>query len=161
MKAVRKSKYADKIQLFFAGNGPLLERIEKYGRRYLKNPPVINFYPREELVKTINFCDLYCHPAEIEIEAIACLEAISCGLVPVIANSPRCATKAFAIDERCLFNVNDSGDLAKKIDYFIEHPKEKAALSERYLSESVTFDQEHCMDMMEQMLLDQIKKKDA
>ena len=79
----------------------------------------------------------------------------------MIANSPRCATKAFALDEKCLFNVNDSDDLAKKIDYFIEHPEEKAALRERYLSESVTFDQEHCMDMMEQMLLEQTKKKDA
>ena len=159
MKAVRKSKYADRIQLFFAGNGPLLERIKAYGEKHLKNPPVIGFYSREELVKIINFCDLYCHPAEIEIEAIACLEAISCGLVPVIANSPRCATKAFALDERCLFEVNNPDDLAKKIDYFIEHPEEKAALRERYLSESVTFDQRHCMDMMERMLLDQIKEK--
>lgn len=161
MKAVRKSKYADKIQLFFAGNGPLLDKIEKYGKKHLKNPPVIGFYSRAELVDIINFCDLYCHPAEIEIEAIACLEAIACGLVPVIANSPRCATKAFALDERCLFEVNNPDDLAKKIDYFIEHPEEKAALRERYLSESVTFDQKHCMDMMEQMLLDQISKKDA
>ena len=74
--------------------------------------------------------DLYCHPAEIEAEAISCIEAIACGKVPIIANSPRCATKAFAVDERSLFKVNDSKDLARKIDHFIEHPEEIKELSE-------------------------------
>jgi hypothetical protein len=65
------------------------------------------------------------HPAEIEIEAIACLEAITCGLVHVIANSPRCATKAFAMGNNNLFENKNSDDLASKIDYWIENPKEK------------------------------------
>ena len=161
MKAVEMSKYADRIQLFFAGQGPKYRKIRAYGAKHLKNPPVIDFYSRADLVKLINCCDLYCHPAEVEIEAIACLEAICCGLVPLIADSPRCATKAFALDERSLFRVNDSRDLAEKIDYFIEHPEEKAQLRELYLRESRAFDQEHCMHMMEQMLMDQTKGSDT
>ena len=154
IKAVAESKYADRIQLFFAGNGPTEKRVMRMGEKRLPNAPVIGFYSREELVGLINSCDLYCHPAEVEIEAIACLEAICCGLVPVIADSPKCATKNFALDGRCLFKVNDSADLAKKIDYFIEHPEERAALRERYLRESASFDQRTCMEQMEQMLLD-------
>ena len=161
MKAVERSRYADRIQLFFAGQGPKLEQVRAYGEKHLTNPPVIRFYSRDELLRVINFCDLYCHPAEIEIEAIACLEAICCGLVPVIANSPRCATKSFALDERSLFRVNESADLAKKIDYFIEHPDEKAQLRERYLRESECFDQTHCMRMMERMLLETVDTKRA
>ena len=92
----------------------------------------------------------------MEIEAIACLEAIRCGLVPLIADSPRCATKAFALDPRCLFRVGDSRDLARKLDYFIEHPEEVEKLRALYLKEGRAFDQEACMDRMEQMLLDQI-----
>lgn len=158
LRAVERSKYADKIQLFFAGSGPKYKKIKSYGEKHLKNPPVIDFYSRHDLVDLINFCDLYCHPAEIEIEAIACLEAICCGLVPLIANSPRCATKAFALDERCLFNVNDSDDLARKLDYFIEHPEERERLRKLYLTGSTAFDQTACMERMEQMLLDQVKK---
>lgn len=161
LRAVRRSKYADRIQLFFAGNGETEKKVRRWGDKHLTNPPVIGFYSREELVKLINFCDLYCHPAEVEIEAIACLEAISCGLVPVIADSPKCATKGFALDKRCLFKVNDSRDLAAKTDYFIEHPEARAELRERYLSESVNFDQTACMEQMERMLLDVAAKAKA
>lgn len=161
LKAIAKSKYADRIQLFFAGKGPMEKRVRRWGEKHLPNAPVVGFYSRDELVKQINYCDLYCHPAEVEIEAIACLEAICCGLVPVIADSPKCATKSFALDKRCLFKVNDSGDLAKRIDYFIEHPEERAALRERYLNESSSFDQQTCMEQMERMLLDVAAKAKA
>ncbi|MBQ0099863.1 MAG: glycosyltransferase [Firmicutes bacterium] len=162
IKAVNKSKYKDKIQLFFAGDGPTKKDIIKYSKKHLSNEPIIDFYSREELLKLINSCDLYCHPAYAEIEAISCLEAISCGLVPLIANSPCCATKKFAIDNRCLFKVNDSRDLAKKIDYFIEHPECIKELREKYLLESTSFNQTKCMEQMEQMLIEtaKLKKKD-
>lgn len=159
LEAVHKSKYNDKIQLFFAGNGRTETAIRNYSKKYLVNQPVIGFFSRSKLLEIINFCDLYCHPAEVEIEAIACLEAISCGLVPIIANSPKCATKSFAIDERSLFKVNDSSDLARKIDYFIEHPEEKAEYSKKYLEESVNYDQDECMRQMEQMFLKEMKVK--
>lgn len=161
LRAVRRSKYADRIQLFFAGNGETEKKVRRWGDKRLPNPPVIDFYSRDELIKLINSCDLYCHPAEVEIEAIACLEAIKCGLVPIIANSPKCATKAFALDERCLFKVNDSRDLAAKLDYFIEHPEARAELRERYLRESADFDQTACMEQMEQMLLNVAHKAKA
>lgn len=159
LEAVHKSKYNDKIQLFFAGNGRTEKAIRNYSKKHLANQPVIGFFSRSQLLKIINFCDLYCHPAEVEIEAIACLEAISCGLVPLIADSPKCATKNFAIDKHCLFKVNDSTDLARKIDYFIEHPEEKAELSKKYLEESVNYDQEECMRNMEEMFLKEISVK--
>ena len=65
--------------------------------------------------------DLYVHAADAEIEAIACIEAFSSGLVPVIANSPKSATPQFALDERSLFEAGNPKDLADKIDYWIEH----------------------------------------
>lgn len=154
LEAIKKSKYKDKIQLICAGDGPLKNKLINYAKKNLPVMPKFGFYSRQDLVDIINYADLYCHPAEIEIEAISCLEAICCGVVPVIANSPRCATKAFAIDERSLFKVNDSDDLARKIDYFIENPEEKETLRQRYLENSVAFNQEHCMEQMEKMLIE-------
>jgi len=156
--AVNLSRYRDQIQLIFAGIGPQKEKLEKRGRK-LPNPPEFNFYSREDLVKQLNMSDLYVHPAEVEIEAISCLEAIACGLVPVIANSPRSATRYFALDERNLFRNQDPQDLADRIDYWIEHPEEKRTLSERYKGFVEQHEFEHCMDRMEQMFIDAVKER--
>lgn len=152
IEAVKKSKYRDKIQLIFAGAGPLREKLEKESEK-LPLKPIFRFFNRQELINTINYSDLYVHPAEIEIEAIACLEAISCGLVPVISDSPRSATRYFALTENNLFACNDSVNLAQKIDYWLEHPEEKMAVSQAYLNYKNKFDHDACMDAMEKMIL--------
>ncbi len=151
--AAARSKHAEKIQLIFAGDGPLRDELIRYSGK-LANPPVFRFFSREEMIEVINYADLYVHPAEIEIEAIACLEAISCGLVPVIADSPRCATKHFALGSNNLFRVNDPEHLAQRIDYWMEHPEEKEECSRRYLGYTKQFDHRSCMDRMEQMIVE-------
>ncbi|MDO4567352.1 MAG: glycosyltransferase [Clostridia bacterium] len=153
---VNLSKYRDGIQLVFAGAGPLREWLEKYSSA-LPNAPVFKFFSRSELVNLLNSADLYVHPAEIEIEAISCLEAISCGLVPLIADSPRSATRYFARDERNLFKCNDAADLAAKLDYWIENPRERRLCSDGYLGYARRFDRDACMDDMERMLLDVVR----
>lgn len=151
LKAVAQSKYRDKIQLIFCGNGPYGFEIRDWAKKHLPVQPIMGFFSREEVRRILNYSDLYCHPAQAELEGIACLEAIACGLVPVIADSPHCATKNFALDPHCLFKVGDSQELARRIDWFIEHPDEKAALRQRYIQESVLYDQTKCMREMENM----------
>ena len=157
IKAISKSKYEKDIQLILARQGPRKDEILKLSSKLLTNQPIINFYSREELVKIINYADLYCHPAEVEIEAISCLEAICCGLVPVIANSPKCATKEFALDERSLFTVNDPDSLRDKIDYWFDHPEELKEMKAKYANSASRFDFDECMDKMELMIKDAYK----
>ncbi len=157
--AADRSKYRERIQLIFAGNGPLKDKLTAYARK-LPNGPVFRFFSREEMNRLLNYADLYVHPAEIEAEGIGCLEAIACGLVPVIADSPRCATKDYAIDDRNLFRVNDPDDLAAKIDYWIEHPEEKGRCSREYLAYAKgAFSLSACMDRMEAMLLETVENR--
>ena len=127
INAVKKSRYAKTIQLVFAGEGPLKDKLIKWSKG-LYNPPIFKFFSRQEMVRMINTADLYVHPAEIEIEAISCLEAISCGLVPVISDSSRSATRFFAIDDKNLFACNNSRALAEKIDYWLSHPDRKSVV---------------------------------
>ena len=152
LKAVALSKYKDQIQLIFAGQGPREKQVRKLEKKYGLNPVVMKFFSRKKLVEIINSCDLYVHPSEIEIEAISCLEAIKCGLVPIISDSKKSATNAFALDEKNLFKWNSPQDLADKIDYWIEHPEEKKAYSERYLNYADKFSQSECMRRMHCML---------
>lgn len=158
VKGVAESKHRDEIQIICAGAGPTREHIEALAEKLGVRKPIIGFHDPEELNRIINYCDLYVHPADVEIEAIAALEAITCGLVPVINNSERSATRFFARDERNLFDGTPE-DLAKKIDYWIEHPEEKAKESVEYIEYGKRFELGHCIDQMEKMFEDAINDK--
>lgn len=77
INAVKKSKYADKIQLILAGDGPRIKQYKKAAKK-LKNQPIYGLHPADELINIINYSDLYVHTAYAELESIACLEAIKC-----------------------------------------------------------------------------------
>ena len=154
--AIAKSKYKDKIQLIIAGKGPIKSSVVELGKK-LPNKPRIDFFSQQELSDIINYSDLYVHPADIEIEAISCVEALTCGVVPVISDNPKCATQQFAIDKRSIFKHGNSDDLASKIDYFIEHPEEKEELSKKYIAESKEYSIEKSIDKLENMFIQAIK----
>ena len=157
-EAVAKSKYSHRIQLVLAGDGPLREKFEKLGKN-LPIPPKIGFIPREEMPKMLRNTYLYVHAAEIEAEGISCLEAITCGVVPIINDSKRCATKSYALTPENTFTDNDSDDLAAKIDWWIEHRREYLDVRQRYIQMAGdNFARSKCMERMEQMLLETAEK---
>lgn len=148
IKAVSKSKYADKIQLVLCGKGHIQSKLEKMGRKLLKNPLQIKFCTKEELIDIFSVADLYVHASEVELEAISCMEAFFCGLVPVISDAKMSATKQFALTDCNLFKAGDACDLAEKIDWFIEHPQEKEKMSRDYTEYAEEFRIEACVDKM-------------
>ncbi len=156
--AVAESRHESEIQLYFAGTGPLRRKLEKRAEK-LSNPPVFGFYPQSELISLMKEMTFYVHPSDVEIEAISCLEAISCGLVPIISDSPRSATNAFALSEHNLFRAGDARSLAEKIDFMIEHPEERNALREQYRGYAENFRISRCIDRMEDMFRDAIRAK--
>ena len=158
IKATAKSKHRDDIKLVFAGAGPYENSLKKLSAKHGTDAE-FRLFPRDELLSLLHGADLYVHTAIIEIEAIACLEAIVSGLVPVINNSPRSATKAFALDGNNLFKLNDANDLAAKIDFWYEHPELIKEYKARYKSIIGNFDQKECMHKMEEMLLSAIEMK--
>lgn len=159
LKAVSYSKYKHNLQIILAGQG----NKEKYYKKLAKRcpvPPVMKFFGREEVIDVINYSDMYVHTAEAELEGIACLEAICCGKLTIVSNSRLSATKGFAVDDRCVFKNRNPKDLARVIDYFIEHPEVKAELEEKYLNSAICYAQEDCMKRMEQMMLDTYSAKE-
>jgi len=151
IKATSFSKHKDDLQLVFAGEGPRLKEMEKCAARYGVKPQY-RFFDRAGLVQMINQADLYVHTSQIEIEAISCLEALSCGLVPVINDAPKSATKYFALSEKNLFKLNNPRDLAEKIDYWYEHPEEKKQCAKDYAAYCSQFDFDFCMGKMVEMI---------
>ena len=153
IKAISHSRYKDRIQLILGGEG----QKETYYRRLaagLPNDPIFKFYSRTEIIDVLNYADMYVHPAIIELEGISCLEAITCGKLTVVSDSKLSATKNFAVDEKCIFHAGDEKDLARTIDYWLDHPEEMRKCEEKYLCSAVGFDQHECMVRMEKMILE-------
>ncbi len=151
IKAVSRSAYKNKIQLIIAGQG-LKEKKYKRLAKKLHIQPVFKFYSRNEIIDVLNYCDLYVHPAVDELEGIACLESIACGKMTIVSDSHNSATKNFAIDEKCIFKHRNAKDLARVIDYWIDHPEARAEYERKYLVSSVIYRQDECMQKMEEMI---------
>lgn len=156
-EAIKKSKYNDRIQLVLAGKGPKLNKYKQLGEK-LVNKPVIDFFDKEHLLELLGMTDLYIHSADAEIEAISCIEAFACGIVPIIANSKRSATPQFALDDRSLFEAGNSDDLAKKIDYWIEHEDERKEMEYKYAEHAENYRIEKSMKKIEGMFEDAIRE---
>lgn len=150
MDAVLQSKYRDRIQLVFAGHGPLEELYQRQGER-LPFPPVMRFFTQKELLRLLSVSDLYVHAADVEIEAIACIEAFASGLVPVIADSPKSATPQFALDERSLFAAGDPAALAARMDYWLDHEEERRRMEKIYADQADNYRIDACVHKIEEM----------
>ena len=156
INAVNHSKYADKIQLVFAGKGPKYEKYVKLGEK-LANPPQFVYVKQDELIKLLLQCDLYVHASDMESEAISCIEAFATGLVPVIANSELSATRQFALDDRSLFLPGNPKDLARAIDYWLDNPTERERMEKSYVKAAKKYSLANSVRMFEEMLNEEIE----
>lgn len=155
--AIRRSQYADRIQLILAGQGPKEEALREQGKM-LAHAPIMRFFSKQELMDIMAVSDLYVHAADAEIEAISCMEAFTSGLVPIIANSPKSATPQFALDERSLFTAGDSGDLAKKIDYWLTNTEERQRMEHIYSEAGKKYSLDACVRQIEAMFQEAIEE---
>lgn len=151
IKAIGTSKYNENIQLVLCGKGPWKGHLESLSKKYLKNQVKFEFLKQPELLKVINYSDLYVHASDAEIEAISCMEAFTCGLVPIISDSKLTATNQFAQDPHCLFKNGDYISLREQIEYFYEHPDEIKRLSKVYIEYAKQYALDYCVVQLEKV----------
>ena len=145
LEAMKYSKYADRIQLYFAGRGPEADAIEEkahklYEDGIVKYDPIFRFHDRDGLRELAAKADLYIHCATVEVEGLSALEALQQGVVPVIAKGELTATSQFALDEHSLFPAKDPEELAACIDYWLDNPTEREEMGERYAESTEDYD---------------------
>ena len=151
IRAIAKSKYKDKIRLTLAGAGPRENRLKSLAQK-LKVDVVFGFYTQSELIEKLKSSHLYVHAADIEIEGIACIEAIAVGLVPLIGDAKKSATKQFAMEERNLFKSGSVESLVNKLEYWIENPEERLIVQKKYQQFTQQFKIENSIKVFEEML---------
>ena len=156
INALKYSKYGDRIQLVFAGRGPEYDKYVELGKE-LKHQPKFIYVGRDELIEELLTTDLYIHASDMESEAISCIEAFATGLVPVIANSEVSATPQFALDGRSLFTPGNPKDLARAIDYWLDHPEERHHMEEQYRLAGRQYSLAASVTKFEEMLNEEIR----
>lgn len=121
IEGVRRSRHAGRIQLVITGRGPEEQRVARLAAT-LPVPAQVAFVGDEELRGLLATADLLVHASEVELEGMAVLEAMGCGLPALIADAPHSASPALAASPSLLFRPGDPGDLARRLDAFIEDP---------------------------------------
>jgi glycosyltransferase involved in cell wall biosynthesis len=148
IEGVKRSKYASKIKLLLCGKGELTEKLVSMGSE-LPVSPMIRYVTHEEKLQYFNTADLYIHGSVVELESLACLEAIGCGLPCLIGDSPHSAASQFALDPRFIFKFDDADNLADKINYWYENRAELAILRDQVLRMAEKYRFERCLDKFE------------
>lgn len=152
---VLKSKHKDNIQLLLCGKGEDSEKLRQRGRE-LPIEPLVDYVTHEDKLRYLNTADLYMHSSVVELESLACLEAIGSGLPCLIGDSLHSAAPQFALDERFLFTMDDSDVLAEKIDYWYEHREELRQLKPQVLEIADNYRMDKAIDEMEQFFKDAV-----
>ncbi len=152
IKAVGRSKYKDRIRLILAGKGALDKKYKRMVRRRGLTGVTMRFFDRDEMADALRGASLYVHTASAELEGIAVLEAVGSGLPILVSDSDNAAPRLLARDERNLFSAKSAKDLSRKIDYWIEHPKELAECAEYYSTNGAP-KKDECIKQLEEMLI--------
>lgn len=151
IKAINKSKYRERILLILGGKGPLKKRLVNTAKKLPNFPVFLGSYNREQQLSFLNFADLYVHPADVEIEGMTCIEAIACGCVPIVSDSPKSATSQFVLHKNSSFQHGNYRDLASKIDWWFEHPDELQSHREAIVEHAKKYTVENSMNSYVEM----------
>ena len=162
LEAMRYSRHCHEIQLHFAGKGPKEKTYRREAKALvrdgvLSHEPIFGFYDKAELAKLCRSAYLYIHCARVEVEGLSCVEALREGAVPVIAEGSVTATSQFALDNRSTFAGGNPWALAKRIDWWIEHPEEREEAGKQYAASVSKYDVRQSTAAIIQMYEDAIK----
>lgn len=125
-------RHAASIRLTIAGTGPLKQRLQRTADRLLPGQVEIGFHRNADMPELLRSGDLFVHPSIADLESVSVIEGMASGLVPVIAASDLSAAGQFALLHESLFPVGDAAALARRIDWWIDHPRELSAWGARY-----------------------------
>ena len=145
IEAMRYSKYAKRIRLHFAGNGPRAKYYKKEAHKLVedgvvKYEPEFCFLNRDELRQLAAKSDLCIHCATIEVEGLSIMEALQQAATPIIAVGRLSGTAQFALDRHCKFPEKNPEALANRIDYWLSRPQERWEMGFRHAKAMEAYD---------------------
>lgn len=132
IEGIRRCRHASRIQLVIVGRGPQEARVRRLAAT-LPVPAEVTSAPDDELLRLLRAADLLVHASELELEGMAVLEALGCGLPALVADAPGSAARHLALADDLRFAPGDPADLARRLDALLDDPARRELLRARAL----------------------------
>jgi glycosyltransferase involved in cell wall biosynthesis len=87
LDAVARCRHRERIQLVLAGSGPLEDEVRRRAAR-LPRPAQVGWVHVDVLLDLYARARLFVHASEVELEGMAVLEAMACGVPTLVADAP-------------------------------------------------------------------------
>ena len=126
IEAVGRARHAGGLQLVICGQGPEEARLRRAAAT-LPVPAEFRVVEVDDVPGVLRAADLLVHASEIELEGMAVLEALGCGLPALVADAPLSAAARMAISDEFRFPPGDAVALAARLDHLVERPERLAA----------------------------------
>ncbi len=126
LRAVALSAHRDLLDVVLAGVGPREERLKRLAAE-LGISARIGWVDDDELLSLYGEADLFVHAGTIELEGMSVLEAMAAGNTVVVSDSADSACATLIHEANARFAMGDPADLAKRIDYWMDHPERRLA----------------------------------
>lgn len=126
LRAVAASSHRSEIRLTLAGTGPREQHLLKTVRE-LNLDVQIGPVSDSELLDLYAGADLFVHAGAIELEGMSVLEAMATENCVIVSDSPDSASRTLVDHPMARFSLGNVEDLARKIDYWIDHPLDRIA----------------------------------
>lgn len=139
IRAIARCRHAQDIELVIAGTGPLKKRLQRMAGRLLSRPASIGFHRNADMPGVAAFRRSAGASVDRRSRIGECHRRhgrpVWC---PVIASSSLSAAGQFALLDESLFPVDDVDALARRIDWWIDHPAQLAKWGGTYAKHTKT-----------------------
>ena len=122
-------------QLIIIGRGKLYSQLKKLTKKLKtdKSIHLLNKVPNEDIAPLLNIGSLFMHTSLIELECIAALEAMACGLPLLVADSANSAAHSMISGNGATFEAKNYRDLANKAISLLQNQRQLAMMSQQSL----------------------------
>nr|BBH93852.1 glycosyl transferase [Thermogemmatispora argillosa] len=149
LDAVAQLKHRAYVVL--AGTGPAEAELREQAARLRIEEHVafLGFVADRDLLAIRRMADLFVIPSEADLQSLATMEAMACGLPVIAANAYALPELVHHGENGLLFEPGNSGELARAIDYLLEHPELRRQMGAKSLEIIAQHDRERVLDQWE------------
>ena len=139
------------VHLAIAGTGPDAKTLQMLASQLNLNQKVtfLGFVSDEQLVPLYQLADFFVMPSVAELQSLATLEAMACGLPVIAADAGALPELIHPGQNGYLFEPDKSDQLALYLDKLLQQPQEWQAMGQQSLSIAVQHDATHVVERWE------------
>jgi glycosyltransferase involved in cell wall biosynthesis len=154
-----QTKMSD-VELLIIGKGHLYSQLKRLVKKLKMSDQIhlLNKVPNEDIAPLLNTGSLFVHTSLIELECIAVLEAMACGLPLLISDSTNSAAHSLIAGNGTTFKAKNYHDLANKIVLLLQNQKQLAEMAQQSKNTVEKYDLQRSIGILTETFLQVVKQ---